>query len=86
MTKKELVALYAEKLGVTKVEAEKHIETFVSEIIIPALKEGQEVVLPELGKFVVKQTKETSGSINGVAWTKPAGRKVSFKVSSKFEL
>ena len=79
MTKKELVAKLAEKLDSTKVEAEGIIELLFSEIIIPALKAGDEVVLPELGKLKVRAT-------NGKAWTKPAGKKVSLKVSSTFEI
>ena len=82
MTKKELVAKLAEKLDSTKVEAEGIIELLFSEIIIPALK----VVLPELGKFKVRATKERKGVTNGKSWVKPAGKKVTLKVSSTFEL
>lgn len=86
MTKKDLVAKLAEKLDSTKVEAEGILELLFSEIIIPALKAGDEVVLPELGKLKVRATKERKGVTNGKSWTKPAGKKVSLKVSSTFEL
>ncbi len=54
MNKAELAQLLAEKLNVSKREAEDMLNTFV-DLTIAELKKGGEVVLTGFGAFMVKQ-------------------------------
>lgn len=60
MNKAELAATLAEKLNVSKKEAEDMINTFV-EVITTSLKKGDEVVLTGFGAFSVKTRAARTG-------------------------
>jgi DNA-binding protein HU-beta len=86
MNKAELTAAVATKLEVSKAEAGRIIETVLGEIIAGAVATG-ECVVPGLGKLEVKETAARSGvsKMGGVekTWTKPAGKKISLKLSKE---
>ncbi|MBR0461378.1 MAG: HU family DNA-binding protein [Erysipelotrichaceae bacterium] len=60
LNKKALVELIAEKEGLTKKVATEILDVLVDEIT-KALKNGEKVDLPGLGKFVVKEKKARTG-------------------------
>jgi DNA-binding protein HU-beta len=60
MNKAELAATLAEKLNVSKKEAEDMINTFI-EVITTSLKKGDEVVLTGFGAFSVKTRAARTG-------------------------
>ncbi|HAH11802.1 MAG TPA: DNA-binding protein HU [Alphaproteobacteria bacterium] len=60
MNKNELVAAVADKVGVTKVETEKVIDTMI-DIIVATLKAGGEVRLVGFGTFEVTARKGGKG-------------------------
>lgn len=53
MNKQELIAKFAERLDTSKAEAERIMNDFVT-VIREGLKEGNDVVLPYIGKLKVK--------------------------------
>ncbi len=60
LTKKELVATVADKVGVTKVQAQKAVDAFVDEVK-KALKGKKKVTLIGFGTFSVKERKARQG-------------------------
>lgn len=60
MNKAELAQVLAEKLNVSKKEAENTLNTFV-DVVIDTLKKGGEVVLTGFGAFSVKQRAARAG-------------------------
>ncbi len=60
MTKSEFVNKYAEKFGVSKKAAGEAFDN-VFEVVVEALKEGEDVSVPALGTFKHKVTKERKG-------------------------
>jgi DNA-binding protein HU-beta len=54
MNKAELVTRIAEKVGISKKQAEDVIETYV-DIVMQTLKEGGEVTIAGFGSFMAKQ-------------------------------
>ena len=58
MKKKDLIERIAEKAGVPTREAQKHFE----EVVIQALKAGEEVQITGFGKFSVKERKAREGT------------------------
>ena len=63
MNKSELVAVVAEKSGLTKKDAEKAVSA-VFEAISDALVEGEKVQLVGFGTFEVRDRKERPGQIH----------------------
>jgi len=61
MKKKDLIERIAEKAGVPTREARKHFEAF-EEVVIQALKAGEEVQITGFGKFSVKERKAREGT------------------------
>lgn len=57
MNKKEIIASIAEREGITKVMATAMYEATVG-AMVEALKNGDSLSLPELGKFVIKNRAE----------------------------
>lgn len=82
MTKAELIRSVSKELGVTKSKGEG-IVSVVFEGIIAGVKEDGEAVVPGIGKLVLVDTKATSGSMNGKAWSKPAGKALKLKLSKE---
>lgn len=60
MNKAEFVAEVADLAGVSRAEADKAVNA-VQAAIIEAVKKGDEVTLPQLGKFYLKETPEREG-------------------------
>jgi DNA-binding protein HU-beta len=60
MNKAELAATLAEKLNVSKKEAEDMVNTFI-EVVTTSLKKGDEVVLTGFGAFSVKTRAARTG-------------------------
>ena len=60
MNKAELIALIADKVGVTKKQAEDMVEVFV-DIVIDTLKKGGEVNIAGFGAFSAKQRAGRTG-------------------------
>lgn len=60
MNKAELVTLIADKIGVTKKQAEDMIETFV-DTVVDTLKKGGEVTIAGFGAFSAKQRAGRTG-------------------------
>jgi len=84
MTKTELIAAVAEKMGVSKAEAGRTVETVVGTIVEGTV--AGECVVPGLGKLVVVDTAARSGvsKLGGTekAWSKPAGKTVKLRLST----
>ena len=79
MTKAELVQKVAERLGASKVEAERAIDAVGVEMF-DALKVGEDVTLPFVGKFKPKAVAAKKGRNpqTGEAINIPAKNKVAF--------
>lgn len=80
MNKAEFVAEVADILKVSRADADKAVNA-VQEAIIAALKNGEEVNLPQLGKFSVKETAEREGRnpATGEKITIAASKAINFK-------
>ncbi len=81
MTKSEVINKIAESNAVTKEEA-KRMYNAVVEVVTDALKNGEDVVLPELGKFITKTTSERTAKnpITKEPMTIPSKKVIRFKV------
>lgn len=82
MTKPELIARLAEDAGITKAQAERDL-TAICSIIKGALVGGDIVVIPDLGKFEVKDRAERKGRnpSTGESVIIPASKAVTFKAT-----
>lgn len=60
MNKSEMIEAIAESAGITKVAAEKALNTFTS-AVTDALKTGNEVAIAGFGKFEASKRKERNG-------------------------
>ncbi len=60
MNKADIINEVHEVLGGTKADAERTVEAFMNSIV-SALKKGDEVALPGIGKFVVKRRAARQG-------------------------
>jgi nucleoid DNA-binding protein len=80
--KKDLIAQYAESEGITKVEAEKRIDT-IFELITTNLVNGNDVKLANFFNFFVKELKEKQAKNpqTGEPMTIPATRTCSVKMT-----
>lgn len=81
ITKKDITAKLAEKLDITKTEAEKYITDFL-EIITEELKTNDKIQFTGFGAFIAENKPATKGRNpkTGVEITIPARRSVRFKV------
>lgn len=84
MNKAELISAVATKLEISKAKATETLESIIS-IITTATVNDKECVLPGLGKLKLVDVKESSGSVNGKAWTKPAHKKIKLSLSKDGE-
>ena len=84
MTKNELKKLIAEtNEGMSQVDAEKAIDMVFEGIKTGLIQDGK-VGIYKTMTLEVKDTKPSSGVINGVEWSKPAGKRISVKVADAF--
>lgn len=60
MNKAELISVIAEKVGVTKKQAEDMVETFV-DTVVETLKKGDEVTIAGFGAFSAKRRAGRTG-------------------------
>ena len=83
MTKAELIAGMASESGLTKTDAEKALNAFLSQVE-QALKQGEKVQLVGFGSFEVKERAERIGrnSKTKEAIVIPAGRAPVFKAGT----
>ncbi len=82
MNKTDLTNTISSVLGSTKADAERAVEAFIDSIVA-ALKSGDEVSLPGLGKFVVTKRAARKGRnpSTGEEITIPAANVPKFKAS-----
>lgn len=84
MTKKIMITKLTEKVeGMTKKDASIVIDA-IGEVITDALVAGDDITIPNVGKFSVKDTaaRTARNPQNGDPIEVPASKKVSFKTSS----
>ncbi len=86
MTKTELIGALAERAGVTKTQAKKVLDAFW-EVVSEALKKGEEVNIPGMGKFYLSERSERKGRNprTGEVITIPARKLPAFKVGSELK-
>lgn len=86
MTKVELVAKIAGAAGLTKANAEKAVNSFVS-VVAEALSGGDKITLVGFGTFEVSKRSEREGRNprTGAALKIPASKTVKFRVGSKLK-
>lgn len=89
MTKIELCQAIARKIdGCTRADVQTVLEVY-ADTVKEVLSSGKEdvVVLPNLGKFSVKDVSERSGisSLDGKAWKKPAHKEIKFTVAKSIK-
>ena len=86
MKEKELLEKLAEKRGVSKKEAEQWLDDY-TEIIKTALKGGEEVVLNDMGKYIVqnKPAREARNPMTGEMVKVPAKSVAKWRPNKKFK-
>ena len=86
MRKADLVEKLSEKINQTKKETTVFVDEFVA-IIVEALQKGDEVVLPEMGKFLVKKrpARTARNPITGAEVKVEAKIVPQFKPNKKFK-
>lgn len=86
MVKNDFITKITEKVdGITKKDAGVILEA-ISEIITDALVAGDDITLPNVGKFSVSNVPERTGIVQlgdhkGEKWVKEAHKKPSFKAA-----
>ena len=83
MNKSELIKDVAGQLQVSQKEAEKYINAFIEGIKTGLIADGK-VSIYKTMTLELKDTKETSGTLKGVEWTKPAGKRIKTTYSDTF--
>ena len=83
MTKQELIKDVAGQLEISQKDAEKYINAVFEGIKTGLIQDGK-VGIYKTMTLEVKDTKPSSGVINGVEWSKPAGKRISVKVADAF--
>ena len=86
MNKQELIQSVSEKSeGITKKSIEAILSAFV-ETVMETVAKDEKVALTGFGTFERRDTKATSGVMNGKEWTKEAGHTPKFKAGKDFKL
>ncbi len=82
MNKADIIEAVHQVLGGTRADAERAVEAFMN-AIVSALKKGDEVALPGIGKFKVKRRAARQGRnpATGETIQIPASNVVGFKAS-----
>jgi nucleoid DNA-binding protein len=84
LTNKELVAAIAVKTGLSKKDTKDFLQG-LKEVVKETTGKGEEVVLHKLVTFKIVDVKARSGNLGGNAWSRPAGKRVTAKVSSNLK-
>ena len=89
MVKSDLVKKISDVTEVSRKDAEAVINA-LSEVITDAMVDGDEVTIPNIGKFKVKEVGERRGTImmgehKGEEYVTPAHKEPSFKLSAPFK-
>ena len=86
MKKSDFIELLAEKIDQTKKDTTAIVDAFLA-IIVEAVKKGDEVVFPELGKFVLKRkpARTARNPVTGATVDVPAKIVPAFKAAKKFK-
>lgn len=84
MNQSEFIEALASKVGMTKVKTKEFLDHF-SELIMQEVKSGETVVLPLIGRFVVKHSAERTcrNPRTGHAMKVPAKKRMTFNPSTK---
>ena len=69
--------------GLTKKAASEMLDTLIDALQLACKRDGG-VKIVGVGEVVVKETKASSGTMNGVDWEKPAGQTIKAKLSKSF--
>ena len=91
-SKKDLIVSVAKELGITAKDISVVVDQFI-DTVITELTNGNDVGIGDLGKFVIADTKPTTerkmvSGLTGlevVIPAKPAGKKATFKISTKIK-
>lgn len=83
MTKQELIKNVSGQLEISQKDSEKYINAVFEGIKTGLIQDGK-VGIYKTMTLEVKDTKPSSGIMNGVEWTKPAGKRISVKVADAF--
>ena len=86
MKQSEFIEAFSEEIQKTKKETKEIIEKFIA-LVAKIVKKGDEVALPELGKFLLKKSAARMGRnpATGEPTKIPASVKVKFRPSKKFK-
>ena len=86
MRKAEVAEALGAKIGKTKKETIVIIDEFVA-LIAKTIKSGDDIVIPELGKFLLKKrpAREARNPITGAVVKVPAKVVPAFRASKKFK-
>ena len=89
MVKNDLVKKISNITEVSRKDTEAVINA-LSEVIAGAMVDGDEITIPNIGKFKVKEIKERRGTImmgehKGEEYVTPAHKEPSFKLSASFK-
>jgi len=84
MNKSELKKVIAEQEEISQTLAEKYINAVFEGIKTGLITDGKVSIHGSI-TLEVKPTNASSGVLNGIEWSKEAGKKVSAKVSKTFE-
>lgn len=90
--KKDLIASVAKELGITSKDISVVVDQFI-DTVIAELAKGNDVGIGDLGKFIIADTKPTTerkmvSGLTGlevVIPAKPAGKRATFKISTKIK-
>jgi nucleoid DNA-binding protein len=81
MNKAELIETIATKLGQSKAEAGRTIETVIGTIVDGTL--AGECVVPGIGKLKLTDVAASKGVAMGKKWSKPAHKKIKLSLSTE---
>jgi DNA-binding protein HU-beta len=86
MKKADFIEKLSEKINQTKKDTAAFLDEFVS-LVVKTLKSGDEVVLPEMGKWLLKKRPKREGRnpITGAKVMIPAKVVPQFRASKKFK-
>lgn len=83
MTKQDLIKNVVGQLEISQKDAERYINAVFEGIKTGLIQDGK-VGIYKTMTLEVKDTKPSSGVINGVEWNKPAGKRISVRVADAF--
>ena len=86
MKKSDFIELLAERIDQTKKDTTAIVDAFLA-IVVETVKKGDEIVFPELGKFVLKKkpARTARNPVTGATVDVPAKIVPAFKAAKKFK-